>query len=274
MQKGLLHDGSNYCCSRSRWWEILNTEEPFFAREVFGAPGTMHPHSVVSTPMGIVYLADDGVRVLQGAENTLLYFEPIGTLFRGEPAIGLSAFPTAGATVKAVYWRDEYIITDNSKTLACNLRTGAWRDIGVSMGAMFGELDTGLFTVGRLGIVYDWEHPQIVTDDGGPIPFQIEIPSTIADAGQEQTICQRLYIDINTHGQVLYATTYGHDQRSAFGDGPVGFSTTQRETVEIALTAVVGMAYVNIAAVSGITEQVELYGIEFDAHIADANQAA
>jgi hypothetical protein len=274
MQKVVVHDGSLYCCSRSHWWEILNVEEPFIARKVFGAPGTLYPHSVLSTPMGIIYLADDGIRVLQGAESSLLYFEAIGTLFRGEPAIGLSAFPTPGGRIKAVYWRDEYIITDNSKTLACNLRTGAWRDIGVSLGAMFGELDTGLLTVGRLGIVYDWEHPQIVTDDGGPIPFQVEIPSTIADAGQEQTVAQRLYLDINTNGQVLYATTYGHDQRIAFGDGAIAFSTTQRETVEIALAAIVGVAYVNIAAVSGTTEEIILYGVEFDAHVPRPAQAA
>ena len=55
--------------------------------------------------MGMIFLADDGLRVLQGAESALLYFDAIGTLFRGEPGGGLAPFPVPEGHTAETYLR-------------------------------------------------------------------------------------------------------------------------------------------------------------------------
>lgn len=273
MQKVVIYAGVVYAFSQEKVWEIVGSG-PFEARELFGVPGTHYPFTVVATPYGILYLGRDGVRVLNGATSTLVAPDAVLPLFRGESAEGLSPFPsqTAPQATCAEYWNDEYLLTDGAKTLAVNLATGAWRELGMAFTALYHEHDTNKFLVGRVGDVLDWEIPGFVTDAvprlggaGHSIPFHVELPAFRPDAGLIEFIVQRLYVDVNTNGDVVPLTLYGHEHQGAIQGGPFALQTFGRATVEISLCSPVGLAYVSFDA--NLIAEVELFGVEADCHI-------
>ncbi len=90
-QKGVTWNGSNWVFVESGIFEIAGTG-PFLARRVFGAPGTTEPLTVIPTPYGIAYLAHDGVRLFNGVQSSLVGFDALGLIFRGEGLDGLATF--------------------------------------------------------------------------------------------------------------------------------------------------------------------------------------
>ncbi len=271
MQKVVIAAGIVLGFSQEKCWEIVGTG-PFEARELFGVPGTRYPFSVVATPYGIIYLAADGVRRLGGASSELIAGEAILTLFRGEPGEGLAAFPIAGddpQRVCAAFWNDEYFLTDNVTTLALNLATGAWREVGVQFTALFTERDTDKLLIGHQGQVLDWEVPGVVTDAasdtaaGTPVPFHVELPAIRPDAGLEEFIVQRLYVDCQTRGEVVRLSLFGHEHGG--GGGPYSLLAPVRKTIEIPLCTPIGVGYVALNA--DLTDEIEVFGIEIDCHV-------
>lgn len=273
MQRVVVWGGTVYACSESRMWEMVG-EGQYVARPIFGVPGTRYPLSMVATPYGILYLASDGVRRFDGAQSDLVAPDAVAILFRGETATGLGTFPTAGPLeqlkqrVKAAYWRDEYFLTDGFKTLVVNLRTGAWRDFGTFFSALYHERDTDVLLGGRQGAAVLVESPGVTTDEGAAKAFQVEIPSVLPNAGTEQYLMQRLYVDCNTNGQTLVATIFANDGQAAIQGGSFSINTTERATVEVALCCPIGVGYVNL--VGTISDEVEINGIEVDVHVAES----
>jgi hypothetical protein len=134
IQKIVVWDGRLWAFTISHVFEVFNFDEPFVAREVVGAPGTSQPHTVVSTEGGIIYRAKDGVRVFPGASgrsDLLGELDPLAPIWRNSTTDGFSVAFTGD---HAAYGRGEYYIADStsasSTTLACDVSTGAWRDIG------------------------------------------------------------------------------------------------------------------------------------------------
>ena len=274
MQKVVVWGGTVYACSESRMWELVG-ELSYIARPIFGVPGTRFPLTMVATPYGIIYLASDGVRRFDGAQSDLVAPDAVAILFRGETANGLGTFPSAGVPldqlkqrVKAAYWRDEYFLTDGSKTLVVNLRTGAWRDFGTFFSALYHERDTDLLLGGKTGSAFLVESPGVTTDEGAAKAFHIQIPSVMPNAGIETYLMQRLYVDCNTNGQTLTATIFANDDQAAIQGGSFSINTAQRETVEVSLCCPIGVGYVDIQGM--ISDEVEISGIEADCHIAES----
>lgn len=273
MQKLVIAAGSVYAFSQKKVWEILG-DGPFLARELFGCPGTLYPFSVVNTPYGIIYLSHDGVRVMNGATSQLVAPEPVLTLFRGEDAVGLNAFPatTDPQLVCAEFWKDEYFLTDSTQTLAVNLASGCWRDVGASFRSMYHEQETDKLLVGRVGDVLDWEVPGLTQDavpigggDGDAIPFHLELPAVRPDAGLEEFVFQRFYVDINTNNAEVDLSLFANEGRGAVQGGIFTVSTPWRRTVEISLCAPGGVSYVRFDA--NLIQEVELFGFELDVHV-------
>lgn len=155
-------------------------------REVFGVPGTTKPYTVIATPYGILYQSLDGVRVFDGNRSQLVASQGILTLFRGEDSDNLDAF----VGVVAAYHDEEYFISDREQTLAVNLTTGAWRDLGVGFSCFYNEPDTDRFIAGG-GDTVELEQRGY---DQGTRDFDIETGHV--SFGHELTIVEQVYIDV------------------------------------------------------------------------------
>jgi len=266
MQTLVIAMGVLYAFSEEKCWEIVGTG-PFEARELFGVPGTHYPFSVVPTPYGIIYLSQDGVRVLTGSQSLLVAPDAVLPLFRGESGEFVGSFPTDTNPqfVCAEFWNDEYFLTDRFKTLVVNLAKGVWREVGMPFQSMFRERDTDSFLAGVRGDALEWEVAGVTTDAGVPIAFRAQVPAVRPGAGLEEFVTQRLYVDADTNGQTLDVTLFSQEHAIARQGGPFPIQTTGRETHEIALCTPMAVGYVSLTGL--LTEEVEVFGVELDVHV-------
>lgn len=245
LQKGLTWNGVNWVFSESRLFRIDNTTEPFLARGVFGVPGTMQPRTVVATPLGICYQSYDGVRLFDGQRSILIAPEAIQVLMRGDDAENLTAFEGVVAT----YANDEYIISDGTQTLAANLRTGTWRDIGVGCSALFAEPDTGLVIASVDRYVVSLE------SESGTVAAEFEVESPGLDYGIVPTRVEAVYFDISTNTQDIDASLILDDRTITLG-------TINNATRRIAAFRVDKMGRIPSTRLSGsISSRVEVYSM-------------
>ena len=196
-------NSQRYVFSEARAYRI-DGDDPYIAREIGGVPGVQFAQrrTVVATPVGIMYQATDGVRLFNGATSTLVGFDAIGRIFRGEATEGLPAFEGTNAT----FSRGEYLISDGTRTLAFNISAGGWRDVGFNdITALFYEWDSDKLVGGRAGNTQLLEEEGTVTDAGSSIPFEWETPAV--DAPNDQLLLvQRVFVDIDANGQTVTAT--------------------------------------------------------------------
>lgn len=199
----VVWNGALYAFSESRCFQITGTG-PFIAREVFGVPGVTQMFTAVPTPYGIVYEAADGIRAFNGMTSTLVSPEAVLPVFRGETVsldpIAQTAGPFAG--LLAVYARDEYFISDLNATLAVNLRTGAWRVIGLGFAAMYFEPDTGLVIVTYNNAVHIFEAEGVTTDAGAAIKLLVLTRSQVLDP-QQVWMVRRIFADADVNGSTV-----------------------------------------------------------------------
>ena len=126
LQAFALYGGEFFVVGEAGWYQIAG-RNPYFSRIVAGAPGTTKPHTVVVTPFGIMYEAEDGVRLFNGSTSVLVSTKrDIQRIFRGKTGGGLTAF----SGVVAAYGRDEYVISDETQLIAFDVTEHKWRDIG------------------------------------------------------------------------------------------------------------------------------------------------
>lgn len=258
LQKGVTWNGSGYVFSESRLFEILGSgpEETLVSREVFGVPGTTHPHTVVATPYGIAYQAEDGVRVFNGSTSRLVAPEGVQVLFRGEDAGQLAAFEG----VSASFGNDEYLIGDGDQALAVNLATGVWRDIGLALDAVYFEPDAKLWVVSTGTAVLNLEAEGHTTDAGTAIPFHVETAGIAAAAGSVGLV-QRLYLEANTNGQAVTPTLLMDNGTQVL---PL-LVTAAQDVVEYPVGATGRIIGLRLEA--NATSPIEIVGIEADVHL-------
>lgn len=254
----------------TKLWEVQG-EDTFIATEIQGAPGTNLPETVVPTDVGIFYQANDGVRVFDGAGSRLVFPEAVMQYFRGE---GL-ADPYNATTARfegtsAAYRDDEYYISNAEVTFALNIRTGAWRNVGVAATAMFtepAELAGGTAHQSRLllataAAAYEWEVPGLLNDAGAAIPFLIETPGTLVEDQSGTTkLVQRLYLDLNggpVNVRVRFTAPGGLVDLGAVNVGA-------RQRIEFALGLPSDVISVEISG--DLIQPFELFEQSFDCHL-------
>lgn len=251
----VVHAGTRYAFSESKLYRI-NGEDPYVAQEIAGVPGVQFAQrrTVVSTPFGIVWQATDGIRIFNNLRATLLNPDPIGRIFRGETAEGLPAFEGTTAT----FARDEYIVSNGSRTLGISLTDFSWRDIGINdASALFYEWDTDKLVAGRAGNTQLIEEEGVSTDAGSSIPFEWETPAV--DASNDAVLfLRRVFIDMDANGNTVTPTVthrFTSFNLTAISDA----SRIAREfTVErLLLKPALRLA-------GNATNRVELFQIEFD----------
>lgn len=250
-----------WCFTEGGIYQILGTD-PYSYRQVRGAPGTTKPHTVQATPFGILYEADDGVRVFNGAVSNPAAAEAIQPLFQGEAIENLAAF----SGVCSGFGRGEYYIGDGVAGLALNLRTGTWRELGLAANAFYYEPDTQELQLSAGGTIYLFEDEGNTDDNGTGIDFEVEWPSLRIDPSTEGVL-QRIYLDINTNDATLTPTVIVDGVAVTL---PL-IQTSARATVE--LPQVRPGALVGLRLAGTVTVAVEIFSVMLDVYTPQVVQA-
>ena len=255
----VVWNSSLYVFTEARCYQVLGTTVPFIAREVFGVPGTTRPYTIQPTPAGIVYQAEDGVRLFNGGFSQRAAHEALGILFQGEAAENLTAFEG----IVAAAGKAQYLVSDETHTLSLNVEDGTWRDLGLGCSALAYEPDTDRFIAGVGSKVLVLEDEGALTDDGEPIAFETETAGMRVDESAPGFV-QRLYIEANTRGQSLTPTLVFEDSEIMLAP----FITTKRQTVEWAIGRFARV--VGVRLTGSLTDQVEVYGQACDVYVPEA----
>lgn len=140
VQRIIVWNAQLYALTQQHLYRCLTTDEPFVFVEVSGSRGTVLPRTVVATPWGLMYQANDGVRGYDGMASELIGADALSPIFRGGSSDGLGPF--VGSV--AAYGRNEYYISDGSTTTLAWSPDGGWRNVGIATTALFYEDDTGV----------------------------------------------------------------------------------------------------------------------------------
>ncbi|MHA2065815.1 MAG: LamG-like jellyroll fold domain-containing protein, partial [Candidatus Thorarchaeota archaeon] len=250
--------------SEDGFYEILG-ENPYYSRRVPGVPGTVEPFSVVITPYGIAYEAADGPRLLTGTQAIPLGDDTVDILFQGSTAGGLTAFTTG---TQATYARDEYISTSTGSTgtLACNLRTRRWREVGLNVGSIHYASEIDKIAVHHVGSssVYELEKEGQLDDNAVGISYVVEtkhfnVPS------QQEVLVRNVFVDYQCTRSVTFDLMY--DWTSTKGYTFAG--SAARRTAEIPCNIWTKDFGLRVAPTTTTTGDMKLYGIDFDVYIPD-----
>ena len=252
-QVGFSFAESNWVMTQKNIYRITGDAEPFIPRKVYQCPGTIYPSTVVVTPFGVVYQAFDGIRIFDGNTSTLIGFEAIGPIFRGQTLENLGPF----IGVVATYTKEEYLISDGTTTLAINLRLGTWRDLGIGCSALYAEADTpNLIASFNFG-VYALEDYSTVLDGTDALDIEWELGAQLSDISQ-RTIIQRVYIDIDTNGELMTPTLILDD---ATVDLPT-FIANGRQLIEYSVNRTCRL--VGLRVTGQVSNIINLYAVEMD----------
>lgn len=255
-QVGFSWAETNWVMTEKNIYRIEGVAEPFVARKVGQCPGTTHPKTVRATPKGILYQAFDGVRLFNGNTSELVAFDQLGPIFRGQSLENLA--PLVG--VIGEFAKDEYVISDESQTLALNLTSGTWRDLGIGCKAFYSEEDTSDFVASFNFGVYSLEDYGTVLDGADAIDIEWEAGGKLLDISQDTTV-QRIFLDIDTGGQLLTPTLILDNTEL---DLPT-FLTNAREVVEYSVGRTCRL--VSVRVTGAIEQRVKLYGLEMDLYM-------
>lgn len=279
-QAGVIWNGRAFVFTQSKIIEIIGTGEGSVANDIFGAPGTTAPYSVVTTPYGVAYMGLDGPRLFNGVYSRLIAIDAVELIFRGEAAEDVPAFSTTGDGVVGAFSNDEYLVSDGTTTLAVNLASGTWRVQGsISQGtirALYREPDTTDLlgtTTGPAPSVYILEDPGVTLDGAVNIPFEVQTPDRLVDDA-DVGLCQRIYIDVDPAGSTITPTACF---QAVAQNGVVQyvevvlppFTGSGRQTVEYAQNrTILSWAVRLTGSVAG--QPVTVYGIEADIFVPQA----
>lgn len=223
-KKGVIWNSQNYVLTQDKIFVIVGDDQPFVAREVYGAPGTNLQHTVVPTPFGIAYWSYDGPRIFDGAHSRLIYPDPMLGAFQGDVT---GTYGNFEPTVGEYHW-EEYIVSNDTVTLAVNLRTGVWRDLSLPIRALHSESDSrALIAHVNEQIIQVESQIAPFTDMGEPIALALE--TGLTSFAHEPTLVERLFIDaqVPTDGELQVVVSLGHV------DIPVGPLPTGERTLHV-----------------------------------------
>ena len=212
-QKLIAFGGDLYCVCRYSVYQIYG-DNPWLSRYLGGIAGTKDPESVVTTPQGVFWVAHDGVRVFTGGSQALV----AGGKAIYESFIGNTSgtvYPINIYTCFAAFFQNEYVIGHNQGTLAYDVVTGRWRDVGIECDGLIYyesyvdeciinlsgdllELESGTWQDGSTDFTFDVRTRVI----------KFEAPVRIANISVEMT---------NASATTVYAAAYYHDNYAILG---------------------------------------------------------
>ncbi len=239
--------------SQSGLYQILGTN-PYQAKAVAGVPGTNAPHTAIVTPLGLIYAANDGVRLFDGASSRLLNFDAVSKIFRGISAGDLTSFDGIVAT----YARGEYLISDASQTLALLLGDLNWRDVGVGCNALAYAKDGDILAATISSKVLDFEKEGTTQDDTTDITFTIE-PGHTRLSEDKKKIVQNIHVDADVNSETLAVSIVADGSAIALGNLTTGTSRQVTTLPAGTLARIVG-----VKITGTIDDVVEIFGIDIE----------
>ena len=241
--------------SQSGIHQILGTN-PYQAKAVAGAPGTNAPHTAIVTTLGLIYAANDGVRLFDGASSRLLNFDAMSKIFRGIGAAGLSSFnPNVAA-----YARGEYVVADSisTQTLALRLEDLRWRDVGVNCGALAYADDDDILAASISGKVLDFEKEGTTQDNTTNISFILE-PKYERLSEDKKMIVQNIHIDAIANSETVTVGLVADGSVISLGTLATGASRQVTTLPAGTLARVVG-----VRVVGSLDDDIEIFGIDIE----------
>ncbi len=251
LQKLVSWQGMLGVVSSAGVYKIIGTN-PYVARRIDGVPGTTKPHTVAVTPFGIIYEADDGIRVFNGETSQLITPERIQTIFRGTAAENLNAF----SGVVGAFARGEYVVSDLTQALAYDVTRQRWRDLGVGMKALHYSPETQILAASISAKVLQFEREGATKDDDAAIALSFE-PMHMRLHDEKQTLLQHVNIDIDTNSQSVTATLI-LDGTTELDLGPINVAARTLISLNVNRFA----RYMGIRLTGSLTAPIELFGIE------------
>jgi hypothetical protein len=255
LQRLVIFQGIRYVFSESKVYRIQG-DDPYFSFEISGVPGVTFAarRTVVATPHGICWQAHDGIRIFNGSTSTLLNFEPLGKIFRGESAENLSAFE---GTV-AAYARGEYYISTGTQCLAVDIESGAWRHVGFTdLTSLYYEWDDDVLQGGRTSAVHLLEVEGVTADAGSAIAIAWET-GALQMPNDGIPFVERAIIDINTGGATITPSLVSRYDTEAYST----ISTSTRQAVEVEVQELVLEPAIRLTGSS--SARVTLYDVQLD----------
>lgn len=269
-QRLVIWNRNIYVLTRRGMWQLAGVDEPFIPLQIRNVPGTRYADSVAATPFGIVYEADDGIRVFNGTTAPLA-IDAIAGIFRGETLEGITAW--AGSLCAAA-GLDYYYVSDGVTLLHLD-STGRWRNVGVTgASALDFEPSTGLFIVGVAQGTGEnqtfsvLESEGALTDGTGAEAIAVEWePAHVRLSDTDQAmILRRVSIDIDLAGQTLTPTLIVDGVEVALA--PI--TNTTRGVIEIAQNRPCRLLGLRLAG--SVSARVTWYGADPDVWMADSTR--
>lgn len=264
----VLWNGSLWVFTEGKIIQILGTDEPFAYRDVYGAPGTNDAESVCPTPYGIVYKANDGLRLFNGSQSLIAGEDSVRLIFQGEALEGIGPIGTA---VSHAYGRGEYYVSDGVATIVVNLADNTWRNLGLALDAVFYEPDTKEMVASFSGKTLLLEAVGATTDDGAAVSFEVESPAVLSDISKP-ALLQRIFIEANTRSQwltprvrLIAPKNDGSDEEEEVVLTLSQLQSATRQTQELPVLR--SGRLISIRLTGSLSDQVEVYGIEADVDI-------
>lgn len=211
LQRILSYAGNLFVISKSKAYQIYGTNS-YFSREIPGVPGTNSPHTVIVTPIGPMWESQDGVRVFTGgAQAELIAYDAVRPVFRGRTVENIASF----TGVVATFARGEYIVSDGTNTLAINVESRRWRDLGVGCNALAYAPSTDQIAATISNTILDFEKEGETDDNSAAISLDILAPhmNLVPPAAIEL-----IRVDANSGTGTIAAAAYYDDSSSALGN--------------------------------------------------------
>lgn len=255
LQRLVIWNGVRYAFSTSRLFRI-DGNDPYTSREVFGVPGVSaaNAFTVRTTPFGIIWQANDDVRVFDGVRSIPIGVERLGDMFRGGGTNPFGAFEG----VTAAYGCCEYIISDGRQTLSYHVVDKVWRDVGGGYSALEYQPDADQFIGGNAN------GTEIVEAEGALSSgeFEVEFPAMALDT-LEGAIVLRLLVRADTNAQLITPTWIIDNTEIA----QPPFNDANRRTFEYAVGKTADLFGVRLTSALG--NGIRIFSAEVDIYVPD-----
>jgi len=205
-----VYNGSLYALGAKRLYQIQQVSASpllYTIVPIQGVPGIIAPFAGPAVGKnGVAWQAPEGMVYFNGFSTVEMDY-PVQVLFRGESAEDYSAM-----TVQyAIYTKGEFWFSDGlTDTLALREDNGAWRSLGIPLTSLCYDEGEQRAHGTYLNNVLFLEVPETLTDNGLPIPWEVQVGGLLIGEDINGTVA-RLVVDINTNGQSVTPTIIVND---------------------------------------------------------------